>query len=402
VRRQQTDQGQVRDCILGADVFGDQTTTTTTHIDFRPCDAVAKLELQVDGEVDSQTVGVTPQAQIRTLGRHHFRLAKEIEFDGAQTRTRSPAVTVTPSQRHVGAMTQLSRVPLLGQVADGIAMQQANARNPVAARITAEKITQQAAPEFNERVDAELSRLNQLLSGRVRLQLEQFRLAPKSQSLSTSETDLLWCVTLDVPTPPPALPLAEPGVLDGQAGGLYLHDSLVNDLLARLPLGGIGVPDAAIDRWFHLLAEGGGLAALSRGGEPIQPQLATIVFDRQRPIQLRFEEGQFQLVLRIGFAPVAGPVIPTQEITIPFSVKLSATSVEFHPGEVQIAPGDPTAAGGMIDEAARVLIREQVQNRLRSRTAPRRIPVELPDAPATQVSVHAVTLRDGWLSVTFD
>ncbi|MCA9056102.1 MAG: hypothetical protein KDA75_19855, partial [Planctomycetaceae bacterium] len=202
MQRCQTQQGQIRDFILGANVFGDQSTTTVTRVDFRPCTTAARLELEVSGDVESHTVGVTQQAQVQTLGRHHFEMSKEIEFDGSQVRTRSPSVSVTPSQRHVGAVTPMSSLPLIGPIASGIALQAATARNPAAARITADKITRQAAPEFNQRVDAELGRLNQLLSGKVHEQLTRFQLAPSSQVLSTGETDLLWCVTLDVPTTP--------------------------------------------------------------------------------------------------------------------------------------------------------------------------------------------------------
>lgn len=399
VQRCQTQQGPVRDFVLGADVFGDQSTSTVTRLDFQPCETVARLHLEVRGDIDSRTVGVTPQAQIQSVGRHHFRLVKEIDFDGTQAHTRSPAVYVTPSQQHVGARTQFSAVPLLGQIADSIALQQAYLRNPEAARITADRITQQAAPEFNQRVDAELGRLNQLLAGNVRQRLEQFRLAPRSQQISTSDSDLQWCVVLDVPTPPPPLPV---DAASGAAGIVHLHDSLVNDLIARLPLNGIGVPDAAIDRWFRALAGGGGLNELSRGGDPVGPQLATIQFDRDRPIRLRFQEQRFELILRLGFTPIAGPSIPTQEITIPFIVEVAGDAILFRPGEVGIAPGDPTAAGGVLDEAARQLIREQVQNRLQARSAPRRIPIKLPDAPPTAVTIGRVSFHRGWLSIAVD
>lgn len=402
IARCQTEDGPVRDCILGASVFGDQSTTTSTRLNFRPCASAARFELEVQGEVDSRTVGVTPQAQICTRGRHQFLLSKEIEFDGQLTRTRSPSVTVAPCQQHVGAATVVSGVPLIGPLAEGIALQQATARNPIAARITAGKITQQAAPEFNQRIDAELGRLNELLSGKARQQLEAFRLAPVRQTLSSTETDLLWCVTLDVPTAAPPLPATLSAGSAARAGGLYLHDSLVNDLLDRLPLAGVGVPDVAIDRWFKALAGGDGLAALSHGGGPMEPQFATILFDRQHPIRLRFEEQQFALVLRLGFIPVVGPPIPSQELTIPFTVSVSADAVHFRPGAVQIAPADPQQPGGVLDEAARTIIREQVQQRLESRTAPRRIPVQLPDSPATEVQVRDVTLQNGWLSVEFD
>jgi len=455
--------GAVRDFILGADVFGEQCTATSVRIDFQPCATAARAELVVDGEVDSQTVGVTRQAQIQTLGRHLFQLRKEIEFDGALVRTRSPAVSVTPRQRNVGAQTQVSGVPLLGPLANNIALQAADARSPAAAAITAEKITREAAPRFNDETDAQLAKLNSLLTEFVRPRLQQFDLLPSSQAVSTTDRSLLWCVSIAPPSETirrrvdptlgpggqPSLgylPLEGPGTsgsnpgwaparagsagamdsagamnstgvaagempafpgdpesrLHGRAASVYLSESLVNGLLERLPLGGIGVPDTAIDHWFQGLASGAGLEELATAHPSLQPRLATIVFDSQRPIQLRFRDGRAELVLRLGLATVAGPTITPQEITIPFTVQLDAADVRFIPEEVTIVPADPNSPAGVIDEPARRVLKEQIQGRLQARSVPRRLPLPLTAERSTELQVGQITLHAGWLSVAFD
>lgn len=426
--------GPVRDFVLGADVYGDQATTTRSWLDFRPCDAAARVELVVAGEVESRTIGVTPQAQVQSLGRHLFELRKEIEFDGAQLRTRSPAATVTPRQRNVAAVTQAAGVPVLGPIANSIALQAADARNPQAAAITADRITRQAAPQFNDRVDAELARLNQLLSDRVTPQLRQWELLPTSQLVSTTEDSLQWCLTLPAapvtndsaplwngpnlsgggggpPSIPASLEAAPDGIpcvdhletrVHGRAATVFLHESLVNGLLDRLPLAGVGIPDAAIDRWFTALASGAGLSELSHGEGPIEPRLATIVFDRRHPIRLRFDEGRFELIVRMGITPVTGPQISMQEITIPFTVELAGDDVRFTPAEVTIAPADPGAPSGVIDEAARAVIRQQIQGRLEERSVPRKVPLRVPDSSPTTLQVRDVTLHRGWLTVALD
>lgn len=430
IARCETHAGPVRDFILGADVYGDQITSTQTWLDFRPWEQAARLELVVTGEVESRTVGVTPQAHVQSLGKHQFELRKEIEFDGTVLRTRSPSAAVRPRQVNVAAVTPATGVPLIGPIASSIALQAANARNPQAAAITAERITSRSAPQFNDRVDAELARLNRLLAEQVFPQLQRWDVMPSAQSLATTETSLQWCLTLpspggsngsrlgaaglefprrgteDVRNEEAALCDADWGGADsrvhGQAATVFLHESLVNGLLDRLPLAGVGIPDAAIDRWFTALAGGAGLAELAHPDGPVEPRLATIVFDEEHPLRLRFDEGRFALVVRMGITPVTGPAIPAQEITVPFTVELTPEAVRFRPAEVTIVPADPNDPGGLIDEAARRVIREQIQGRLEERSAPRRIPLHLPDAPPTALHVRDVTLHRGWLSVALD
>lgn len=400
--RCETQHGPVRDFILGADVFGEQSTTTRTWFDFRPSAATALLELRVSGEIDTQTVGVTPQAEVQSLGRHQMELSKEIEFDGVQLRTRSPAVWVSPNQQNVAAMTRVGRYPIIGPIANSVAMRAAEARKPQAAAITAERITQQAAPPFNERVDAELGRLNRLLSETVRPRVDQLQLLPTSQTLRSTDGAIQWRMAVGPAPYPRSAPLDDARIPHGRAGGAYLHDSLVNGLISRLPLRGLAVPDAAIDRWFQALASGAGLTALATPGEPIAPRLVTIQFDRDRPIRLHCHENRAELIVRVGLTPVAGPAIPVQEITIPFTVQLTETSLEFLPEEVTIVPGDPSASGSMLDEAARRLIRETVQARLERRSLPRRIPLRIPDHTPAELMLRDVRLQDGWVSVVFD
>ena len=397
-----TQQGPVRDFVLGADVFGEQSTSTRTWFDFRSSPGSALIELRVSGEIDTQTVGVTPQAEVQSLGHHQMELSKEIEFDGVQFRTRSPSAWVTPSQQNIAAMTRVGRYPIIGPIANSVAMQAAEARKPQAAAITAERITRQAAPPFNERVDAELGRLNRLLSETVRPQVETLQLLPTSQGLRSTDSAIQWRMAVGPEPYPRTTPLDDPRIPHGRAGGAYLHESLVNGLISRLPLRGLAVPDAAIDRWFQTLASGAGLAALATPGEPIAPRLVTIQFDRDRPLRLHLHENRAELIVRVGLTPVAGPSIPVQELTIPFTVQLTANSLEFLPEEVTIIPGDPSASGGMIDEAARRLIRETVQARLERRSLPRQIPLRIPDHASADLQLRDVRLHDGWLSVVFD
>jgi hypothetical protein len=401
VSRSEGRQGMIRDCVLGADVYGSQSTHTTTRLDFRPCDRAALVELQLLGLIDSRTVGVTEQAQIHSLGSHQMFFAKEIEFDGVVLKTRSPSAHITPQQRNVAAATRAARIPILGPITGNIALRAANARKPVSTAITAEKITRQAGPAFNDGVDQELARLNRALAEQVRPRLERFDLRPRQQFVSTTDETFQWSLVVGEGPDAGALPLEAARVSSGNAATVSIHQSLLNGSIDRLPLGGIAVSDAAIDQWFTRLLNG---QAPSDGDERFssEPRLATIQFAEQRPIEFRFEPNRTVLILRIGFRPVAGPEIPVQELAIPFTLESKPDALVFRPGEVTISPLDPANTGSLIDEAARQLIRTEVQDRLAARAIPRRIPLDVPDGPRMTLILREVALRDGWLSVALD
>src|SRR6185295_3765339 len=105
-RRQEN--GQVRDQMLGANVYGNQTTMTTVTIDLVPSSSVAAFDIVANGQVSSNTVGVTDQAQIYTQGNHSFVAAKRILLNGERVSTQ-PArmVGISTNNTTTGANTNV-------------------------------------------------------------------------------------------------------------------------------------------------------------------------------------------------------------------------------------------------------------------------------------------------------
>jgi hypothetical protein len=400
--RSSTNQGPVRDFVLGANVYGEQTTNTVTRLDFLPNDAHAAFTYTLSGTIINHTVGVTPQAAVQSEGQHLMRIVKEIEFDGNVFQTRSPAAFVTPQLRNVGASTRATGVPIVGPIASGMALRGAEERRPQAEWIAAQRVTHQAAPIFNDRIDSQLARINRLLQDRVRPKVAQFNLLPDRQHLTSTDDALQWSVTLRAPHDAPESPTPLVSTARGESLTLAVHESLIHAALDRQSLGGIGLPDVAIDRWFQAFQQLLGGKIPKGATAAFEPQLATILLDPVHPVLVRFDDNRSELILRLGFRPIAGPEIPIQQITIPFTFELTPDAIVMRPGEVQIAPLDPVSSAGPIDDVARELIRAEVQKRLGDLTLPREFPVELPNAPPTRLRVREIELRDGWLTVALD
>src|SRR5690606_4783826 len=158
--RSDTDTGPVVDNILGANVTGSQNTNTTLSVDVTECPQLARMQLQLTGTTQNQTIGVTPQAAVRSRGAHEFRLTKQVDFDGLTFATRSPAAWVTPRLTNEGAATRRTGVPLLGPLSNQIALTEAERRRPAAEQVITRRLTDQGAPRFNQEVDQQLSDAN--------------------------------------------------------------------------------------------------------------------------------------------------------------------------------------------------------------------------------------------------
>jgi hypothetical protein len=190
--RSETDTGPVVDNILGANVTGSQYTNTTITVDVLRCAQLARMELQLNGTTVNQTIGVTPQAAVRSRGTHDFRLTKQVDFDGLQFSTRSPAAWVTPRLTNEGAATPLTGVPLLGPLANQIALNQAQQRRPAAEQVITRRLTDQVAPRFNQEVDQQLSDANVRLQRHIPTLLGLAGLTPADVSFSSTDAHVLF------------------------------------------------------------------------------------------------------------------------------------------------------------------------------------------------------------------
>jgi hypothetical protein len=442
--REVTDAGPVRDCFLGADVFGNQFTLTQLSIDCQPCATQARVLLRLVGSISDSTVGVTRPAAVRSDGNHQFHMTKQVDFDGRQFTTRSPAAWVSTQIIYRGASTVVSGVPVLGPIGSSIALSQAERRRPVAVQYATRRITEMAAPRFNDEVDKNLSKANHQLAARSQQFFQAIGLSPADQVLTTADDRL--CYGLRIPSPPlpsattfsgpvllgtleePSLEMVSadaalsldapafadtievpvrsaPPTVQGSAATILIHQDFVNHLLDSQPLGGREIPDRQIEQLTDVLREAisrRSLGSLSFDlGEPSEPEFATVLLSQERPLSIRFADGELIVTLQAGFRPQVGGVVPTQRIEIPFRLAADDDQLRLEPGEVSVTAATEDEGGPLV-ALARPIIQQQVTERLQPMQVPRTIPLSLPDTTPTTLAVRDVMLADGWLAITLD
>ena len=86
--RDVVEQDPVLSQVEDAQVSGHQTTSVRVRLSVSPGGQIAQLNLHGTGHVSSNTIGVTQQARVNSLGNHSFELIKPVFFDGRRFLTR--------------------------------------------------------------------------------------------------------------------------------------------------------------------------------------------------------------------------------------------------------------------------------------------------------------------------
>lgn len=300
IRVEFQEEGPVRDCILGAEVVGSQSTETQVRVKLIPDPEVARFDMVLHGTTRNSTENRTPQAIIQSEGNHRFDIAKTVQFDGHQLLTRSPSAWLYPCQRNRSALTPASAIPILGPLVSQYALGIAEQQRPEAERITANRITQQVAPQFDKAIDARLASLNRGLLETLPQGLPRFGIEkPKTRVLTTDReliASLAWDSVRTVPeyTPPAVSP-------NDALLHVALHADAVNAWLASLPLGGQEISLSDLDRWQAELQQ---LLAGAPASTRVQP-----VSNRSRRIPVRAVSEELTLP-GFGEPTIIGPILP--------------------------------------------------------------------------------------------
>lgn len=444
LEREVIDSGTIRDCLLGANLYGDQFTVTRLRLDCQPCDAQARVLMRLTGDVHDQTIGVTRPAAVRTEGSHCFEMTKEVNFDGRRFTTRTPAAWVTPRVAVRGATTVVSGVPVIGSIGAAIALNEAHRRRPAVEQYALQRVTRTAAPRFNSEVDKKLAAANQRIAAYGPLLSQRLGVTTDRLILKTSNDCVHYAVRIRSGTPPDRTdqslpsdvggpvflnsiedaaaqperfdpssdnsaverPFAAPApIVERRSVTLVLHEDLINEALARAPLGGREVSDRFIDHILRTLDRV--ITERSVNGLSVNPEdfsaaeFATIVLAADRPLSVSFDAGRMVVMLRAGFRPAVGGDIPVQQIEIPFQISTHEDSLSLEPAGVTIS-GGPDREDGALDAVARPVIRQQIQKRLRPIVLKRTIPFHVGELRPATLTVRDVVMADGWLAVGLD
>lgn len=393
--------GPVRDFILGADVYGNQTTHTDISLKLAPSAWTAQFDVVANGQVVSSTLGYTDQATIATSGDHSFTAAKRVNFDGERLSTQPARITVNPNNTTTDAETNIN-FPILRGIARGIAMSRAEEMRPESEAIAASRVRDKVLPQFNSQVDSNFGRLNADLAARLDA-LRELNLYPDAKLWSTTDSELKVVTRLMGPGEMGGS-LPSPAMYLGRGVTVLMHDSLMNNYLDTLDFAGKTMTDdeikSKIEAQFSKLL--GRDVKLSHDKPPAaeESSIKKIVFDNTEPLRVHADDGMLVLTIRAGFQQESKEDIPTQIITLPLKYSVEMKNLVLEPGEISIEAAEKS------DRPAQQLARAGVIRKRLDAAFPRReidrVHYVQRDNRNVLTAITRIRALDGWLSVTYE
>ncbi|OAI53909.1 hypothetical protein AYO47_03960 [Planctomyces sp. SCGC AG-212-M04] len=383
------DAGPVSDTILGARVEGEQTTQSAVWIRTLPCSELARIDVNLGGQSCSRTTAVTPQAAIDIAGRQKFDLHKSVEFDGARFITRTPATQLDVCQQNLRARTGASQIPVVNSIAETIALNQADLRQPIARQEAARRVTNRVVPPFNQAIDERLAAANDWLTSlsSTAPNAHAFLISARwSSTEATVNGQLLAAVPVDTPAPP-------------TRGGatVRMHESFGPSLSTALSLNGREISVDRIRGWIGVF--GADVSGHSDGALPSLQAAsnASLRLADDRPLAFLFRNNELRIVFRASIRAGDDVELPVHRVTVGYSIRPQGDSFELQPLPVSV---EAEVKESMVSSAVEQVIRTQIESRLQPITIT--ADVIPPTANGVRPRVSDVTSENGWLTVAFD
>lgn len=394
----------VRDVIAKADVFGRQQTSTRVVVDLKPSADDAELHLVLTGAIHSDTVGVTSQAAVKTLGRHDVLAIKPVMFDGYQITTKRPQVRVDVHNEHVAAATAFDGT-LFGGMARNTAIKTANKKKAQVDAETAEHLSAQLGPQFNREADRQLAQFNR--EWRDGLRSRFGNLWPQQLTARSSDSELVLSAAW---SDAPAMSWQEIGksdstrsrVTNSDAVTVWLHESVINAWLRKLDLGGKTMTEAELRGVLEsFIARLGGRVQPKATDKKlaVQPLPGTaplIRLGQKDPVRVTIADGQVQLIVVASIEVAGQQVLAQDEITLPWSSKLERGQWHLAPGQLAFAKADTgVSLVGMVE----TMVRTQLAAAIPEITFPDSIPLPIvtPNQRVTELRLARSEASAGWL-----
>ncbi|MFN7721800.1 MAG: hypothetical protein ACK5PD_10285 [Pirellulaceae bacterium] len=284
----------VRQRLLGADTSGASRIATKLKVLLQPAKEAWQLDLQLVGNVVSDTSSRRPSATFYNNSEAIVDAQRKIRIDAEGVRVSGSAAIVDSEEQLRGFETSFDSIPLFGNLYRSFMLDQFDSRRPIAQRIMRRTIASQTDSEFDRVLGERIERAETLLRGKWMTPTQNLNLNTDVVSLETTENRLIGRLRvassqqLAAFTPRPMAP-------SDALVSMQLHESAMNNALEGLGLTG---------KTWKLEDLGAHLAKLfqQENWTPPEdmPKDVEVRFTSQRPMTVQFVDGQLQATMRFS------------------------------------------------------------------------------------------------------
>ncbi len=286
-------QQRIRDTILGAEVVGQNRTSTDLRLRLIDDPSHLRLRIQAEGLSRSQTVSTKGPFRFFSRDRAEFQAGKDLVVS-------ANGLFVTPTEARAEGQSRLidiesdyDQIPLLGWILRQVAMDEHREQTPQVRSVMRQKVASRVRKQMDESIHQRLTGAESRLDSALLTPLRDLNLDPQAMEMRTVDNRLVMRFRLASPVQLAAY-TPRPRALPDNVLSFQMHESAANNLLQQLELE---------DQRFELedlLRELTGKLRID--WEKVRdeiPEGVSLRLAKERPIQFEFDEDRVVVQMAI-------------------------------------------------------------------------------------------------------
>ncbi|MGD9647061.1 MAG: hypothetical protein AB7U73_15225 [Pirellulales bacterium] len=378
----------IRQTIMGMEARGQTTTTSNVKIEFVPDDRRLRFVMQVTGLIHARATSEKGLIKVHSRADSDYVVLKNFEFtlDGLHAQ---PAMADAHTRARLrGIDTPLEPVPLLGSVLEGYVRDRYRNSKRAAERELRRKIMAKVIEQVEKETDTQIVDANDRLKKNLLDPLRSLDLEPKVAALQTTKDRMTIRLRLAgddqlaANTPRPRAPT-------DSLASIQMHESALNNIIARLELDGREFSQAELHRWVA--------TKLNRPLEQVDDNLRDDVFLKFAPrdaVRARALEGRVELTLALTELRAEGSRFRNFVVRVYYRPDEASTSGELERDGVVQLIGQRLGPKAQI--ALRGVFSKTFSKERRFRLLPPRFSK---DEQLADIGITQMVIQDGWLGM---
>ena len=387
----------VSETVQGALVSGRSRVSNEINVALIPDDQQLKFQIQTRGHVQADTVARTRSFRIMNQGQANFQVYKQISVNRNGIDSSQPAyATSTSNQMLVGIQSKLDNIPLFGSIARRAAEREVRKQSPENNQKFRRKVAQSAEIRVEEEIAKQVDIVSQAATEKLLKPLVALDLEPTPLQLSTTNSEIVIRYRL-AGRDQMAANTARPKIDTQSMLGMQMHQSLLNNLIARLGLKGETFTGPELAEHLQNVL---GVSTKTQAND--EHQDAIFKFAALDPIQLDFADNRVNIVINLDSLKIGKSAKPIRRLSV-----TAAYAIEADGMHVRLTQDDTgtraTSRGKRMRLGDRAVISTVMQMLFEPSYSINMLPEQFRNRPQAQsLVISRLVVHDGWLGVEMD
>jgi len=379
----------IQENMLNRPVYGRGVTNTKLNVQMIQDESQFHLGFLVEGTMHSSTYS-PDVVTVYNQSASHYKAMKEILFSSEGLKS-TPAVAAVQSQIQLQDLhTPLDSIPVLGLVANGVARNQAEAKQKNVRQISEQKIHDEVCQTLDSEVENKLVKANKFLEEKFFTALARFELNLDQVDAKTTEQDATIRMRLAGIVQPGACTARPVPPVNSQIN-FQIHESVLNNFLQQFHLEGRTFTLEELIQYLRSRLPNSKIG--ERFVRPTEKFLLT--FADQNAVTVKLEDGEFIVCVAVKELTVGRRSWSDFIVEAPYQVFAG-------PMAVYVGREGPIHLSGSIPVGQQIVVRG-VFSKVFPKTEMKNILPQkfIQDPRFKNLDLDQLVVQDGWIGISF-